>query len=104
MNASRSLRLFNPRSLDSRTILFHHAQFRPLSMTRNLDEYKPHLLPIVPGAEVGPDGPHTEHDWTTDLDLEGATTFSKAVWGEKKLKVLVLYGSLRDRYITLHTS
>jgi hypothetical protein len=68
-------------------------------MTRELiqDHYKPHLLPIVPGAEMGPDGPRTEPDWTAELDLQGATTFSRGVWGDKKLQVLVLYGSLRER-------
>ena len=71
---------------------------RYYSMTRSFDHYKPHLLPVVPGAEQGPDGPYTEPDWTQDLDLSGATTFSEGVWGEKKLRVLVLYGSLRERY------
>ena len=77
---------------------------RYYSMTRNFDHYKPHLLPVVPGAEQGPDGPYTEPDWTQDLDLSGATTFSKGVWGEKKLRVLVLYGSLRERYTSLNTT
>jgi hypothetical protein len=70
-------------------------------MTRDFDHYKPHLLPVVPGAEQGPDGPYTEPDWTQDIDLSGATTFSKGVWGEKKLRVLVLYGSLRERCVCL---
>ena len=74
-------------------------QARQYSMTRDFDHYKPHLLPIVPGAETGPDGPYEEADWTTDLDLSGATTFSQGVWGERKLRVLVLYGSLRERYV-----
>ena len=72
---------------------------RPYSMTRDFDHYKPHLLPIVPGAEIEPDGPHEELDWTQNLDLSSATTFSEGVWGEKKLRVLVLYGSLRERYV-----
>lgn len=66
-------------------------------MTRDLDQYKPHLLPIVPGAEVGPDGPYQEDDWTADVDLERATSFSRSVWGVERLRVLVLYGSLRQR-------
>jgi arsenic resistance protein ArsH len=67
-------------------------------MTRDFDHYKPHLLPVVPGAETGPDGPYEEADWTANLDLSGATAFSQGVWGERKLRVLVLYGSLRERY------
>ena len=73
-------------------------QARHYSMTRDFDHYKPHLLPVVPGAETGPDGPYEEPDWTTNLDLSGATNFSQGVWGDKKLRVLVLYGSLRERY------
>jgi arsenic resistance protein ArsH len=71
-------------------------------MTRELaveSKYKPHLLPVVPGAESGENGPYTEVDWTADLDLSGATTFSQGVWGDEKLRVLVLYGSLRERYV-----
>lgn len=37
-----------------------------------------------------------DDDWTKDLDLQGATDFSKGVWGDARLKVLVLYGSLRQ--------
>jgi hypothetical protein len=63
----------------------------------SMDEYTPFLLDVIPGAETGPDGPCQEEDWTRDLDLQAATTFSNGVWGDKKLKVLVLYGSLRSR-------
>jgi hypothetical protein len=83
-----------PRASLNSTLL----QTRQYSMTRDFDHYKPHLLPIVPGAEAGPNGTYEEPDWTENLDLSGATTFSQGVWGEKKLRVLVLYGSLRERY------
>jgi hypothetical protein len=69
-------------------------------MARDLvDEHKPFLLDVVPGAETGPDGPYQEEDWTRDVDLQGATTFSRGVWGEERLRVLVLYGSLRERWV-----
>jgi hypothetical protein len=98
---SHLLRLITPartRTL-SASHLYCATTLRYYSMTRDFDHYKPHLLPVVPGAEQGPDGPYTEPDWTQNLDLSGATTFSKGVWGEKKLRVLVLYGSLRERCV-----
>lgn len=63
--------------------------------------YEPFLLPVVPGAESGPDGPYIEDDWTEGLDLDTATAFSQSVWGKEKLRVLVLYGSLRERSVLL---
>jgi hypothetical protein len=73
------------------------VQGNTLSMTITMDPYRPHLLPIVPGAEVGPDGTHQEEDWTHNIDLKEATALSLRVWGAEPLRVLVLYGSLRER-------
>jgi hypothetical protein len=66
-------------------------------MTTGPGHYRPHLLSVVPGAEQGPNGPYVEMDWTEDIDLEAATSLSKRVWGDEPLRVLVLYGSLRQR-------
>ena len=66
-------------------------------MTTGPDFYRPHLLPIVPGAENGPEGPYEEPDWTRYVDLHEATSLSQKVWGDEPLRVLVLYGSLRQR-------
>ena len=61
-----------------------------------VDGYRPFLLSPVPGAEVDEDGPIVEPDWTAELELDTVKAISKA--SDEPLKVLVLYGSLRDRY------
>jgi arsenic resistance protein ArsH len=63
-----------------------------------LDGYKPYLWDVIPGAEAGDEGPRTEPDWTTSLDLDEV----RSILRESKhpdLKVLVLYGSLRERSV-----
>lgn len=60
------------------------------------DAYRPFLLNEIPGAELNDNGqPATEPDWTKDLEL--TTTTELARQAEGRLKVLVLYGSLRER-------
>ena len=69
-------------------------------MTTASDEhtYQPFLLDPVPGAELTVDGHLAkEHDWTRDIQLDSAKETVKALLGERRVKVLVLYGSLRSR-------
>lgn len=65
-----------------------------------VDPYKPFLLSPVPGAESDANGPITEPDWTKSLELETVKSFLQCC-PEPHLKVLVLYGSLRERYVTI---
>jgi hypothetical protein len=62
-----------------------------------VDSYRPHLLPIIPGADHDANGPIIEDDWTADLELTQATALADKVFGTEPLRVLVLYGSLRHR-------
>lgn len=95
--APRLLALAQPGTTLPRTIL-SRARLATAAMTNiTANQYEPFLLPVVPGAETGPNGPHVEEDWTADLDLNTATAFSRSVWGDHSLRVLVLYGSLRER-------
>ncbi|RSH91009.1 hypothetical protein EHS25_010185 [Saitozyma podzolica] len=75
---------------------------RPSVMTATINghgsDYTPFLLSPVPGAELRDGVPAVdESDWTSELDLSTATEFSRAALRDRKLKVLVLYGSLRER-------
>lgn len=72
----------------------------------DLGHYRPFLLSPVPGAErVSPDSDEraVEVDWTEDAadDLADARALGEAVFGRREegrgLKVLVLYGSMRER-------
>lgn len=79
---------------------------RPSPMTATINghgsEYTPFLLSPVPGAELRDGVPAVdESDWTSELDLSTATEFSRAALRDRKLKVLVLYGSLRERCVNL---
>jgi hypothetical protein len=65
--------------------------------------YQPFLLSPIPGAELVSGVPAVDQsDWTSQLDLGTAIDFSKQVWGDHALKIMVLYGSLRERYIAAH--
>lgn len=59
--------------------------------------YQPHRLSVVPGSEVGSE--HAEEDWTASLDLSRAVAAARASFGPAPLRVLVLYGSLRQRLV-----
>lgn len=69
--------------------------------------YRPFLLSPIPGAESKPSsdgtsGKHEEPDWTLEAveDLEAARALGNAVFGQQGgLRVLVLYGSLRERCV-----
>lgn len=64
-----------------------------------VDAYKPFLLSPIPGAEVdGDGGPAVEADWTADLELDTVKQLVESSQGEP-LRVLVLYGSLRNRQV-----
>lgn len=104
------------RSTHSRFPIFRHpsgetrsSPYRPVlhktipSMAISNDErvYQPFLLDPVPGAEVTAKGERAiEHDWTADCDLETAKRTAETLLGERRIKVLVLYGSLRERLAT----
>lgn len=69
-------------------------------MNEKLSAYTPYLLSPIPGAELKNGTPAVDElDWTRKLDLGTTIEFAKAVLGDHKLNVLVLYGSLRERYV-----
>ena len=79
---------------------FASIGFKPYHSTMlngDLDRYRQFLLPSVPGSEIGPSGPIQEVDWTANLDLSTASQLASAVFETNPLRVLVLYGSLRER-------
>ena len=63
--------------------------------------YQPFLQSPIPGAEKGPDGEYLvdEEDWVQGLELDEVKgmTSRLAEQGGRRVKVLVLYGSLRER-------
>ena len=80
------------RSRSSPTIRLLHAMSDGLN-----DSYRPYLLPIIPGAEHDAQGPITDDDWTISLDLSRVMALAQDVFASQPLRVLVLYGSLRER-------
>ena len=72
----------------------HHS----MAIASDEDTYQPFLLDPVPGAEPTPDGLLArEQDWTRHIQLDCAKEAVKALLGERRVKVLILYGSLRSR-------
>lgn len=63
--------------------------------------YEPFLLSPIPGAERDANGELAiSDDWTADLELETVRQFAETSSKEGgPLKVLVLYGSLRERQV-----
>jgi hypothetical protein len=63
------------------------------------DTYKIYRASPIPGAETLSDGSKAVdgEDWVQGLDLEAVTKMHAA--RAEKVKVLVLYGSLRERYV-----
>jgi hypothetical protein len=61
------------------------------------DSYRPYLSSIIPGAEHNESGPIIDDNWTISLDLSRATAFANDIFASQPLRVLVLYGSLRER-------
>jgi len=66
---------------------------------RNPTTYQPFLLDVVPGAERTAEGRlAVEPDWTEHLELDSTKRLVRDVMGtQRQLRVLVLYGSLRER-------
>ena len=64
--------------------------------------YQTFLQSPIPGAEKGPDGEYMvdQEDWVQGLELDEVKgmTSRLAEQGGRRVKVLVLYGSLRERY------
>lgn len=77
------------------------------STVNDPSDYRPFLLSPIPGAETKPQQPSSDHsekheepDWTLEAveDLEAARVLGESVFGRQGgLRVLVLYGSLRER-------
>jgi hypothetical protein len=61
--------------------------------------YRPFLLSPIPGAEKNADGVPAvdKEDWVSELELDAVKKLAAGVEGGRKLKLLVLYGSLRER-------
>jgi hypothetical protein len=70
-----------------------------MAILSNIAAYQPFLLDVVPGAEMTADGERAvESDWTQHLELDAAKQLVCDTMGpHRRLKVLVLYGSLRER-------
>lgn len=70
---------------------------RVSNMAMSTDPYKVYTVSPIPGAETLPDGTKAVDagDWVKDLDLEAVTKMHQT--RNEKIKVLVLYGSLRER-------
>lgn len=66
-------------------------------MAMSTDPYKVYTVSPIPGAETLSDGSKAvdAEDWVKELDLEAVTQMHQA--RSEKIKVLVLYGSLRER-------
>lgn len=72
---------------------------RLFTMASVTDSYKIYRASPIPGAETLADGSKAvdDQDWVQGLDLEAVTKMHEA--RNEKVKVLVLYGSLRERYV-----
>jgi hypothetical protein len=69
-----------------------------MAILANIAAYQPFLLDVVPGAETTADGERAvEPDWTQHLELDAAKQLVRDTMPNRRLKVLVLYGSLRER-------
>ncbi len=85
------------RATSLRTI-FHHVKHNNMAIQPDTEVYRPFLLSPVPGAEQDISGvPAVEPDWTTELELDTTKALAGSLRNGKRLKVLVLYGSLRER-------
>lgn len=78
------------------------SRAHPESSEMSISPYEPFLLSPIPGAERDSTGElAVGEDWTAELELETAQAFAAARSKEGgRLRVLVLYGSLRERYVT----
>jgi hypothetical protein len=74
-------------------------QSNSMAILTNDKAYQPFLLDVIPGAECTADGqPAVEPDWTEHLELGSTKELARRSLGvQRRLKVLVLYGSLRER-------
>ena len=70
-----------------------------MAILTNNKAYQTFLLDVIPGAERTAGGqPTVEPDWTVHLELETTKELARRSLGvQRRLKVLVLYGSLRER-------
>ena len=68
-----------------------------MTLTGTDSKYQPHLLSVVPGSVQGLE--ISNEDWTASLDLQRTIDTAQTSLGSTSLRVLVLYGSLRERSV-----
>jgi len=63
--------------------------------------YRPFLKSPIPGAERGPDGELAvdKEDWVQGLELDETKRMVQTLPEGRRVKILILYGSLRERYV-----
>jgi hypothetical protein len=69
------------------------------AISQDLQVYRTFLLSPIPGAEKGADGEYAvdKEDWVQGLELDEVKRMTDGLPEGKKIKILVLYGSLRER-------
>jgi hypothetical protein len=70
-----------------------------LAISKDETIYQPFLLSPIPGAEKTPDGELAvdRDDWVQGLELDHVKEMVKSVPESRRVKILILYGSLRER-------
>lgn len=85
--------------------LFGHSRMSSNHIDSGLERsllYKPFLLDPVPGAELRADGSiHREdRDWVSELELDEVSRLTDLASSQgQPPRILVLYGSLRERLV-----
>lgn len=78
--------------------IYRSSSSLPEMTQKESERYQPFLLSPIPGAENDGNSLAVSEDWTADLDLDRAKEFAVNNTGTKgRLRILVLYGSLRQR-------
>ncbi|KAG7535898.1 hypothetical protein FFLO_03644 [Filobasidium floriforme] len=70
-----------------------------LAISKDETIYQPFLLSPIPGAEKTPDGELAvdKDDWVQGLELDHVKEMVKSVPEGRRVKILIMYGSLRER-------
>jgi hypothetical protein len=70
-----------------------------LAISQDETVYQPFLLSPIPGAEKTPDGELAvdKEDWVQGLELDHVKEMVKSVPEGRRVKILIMYGSLRER-------
>lgn len=77
--------------------LDNDKEYRAISQDETI--YQPFLLSPIPGAEKTPDGELAvdKDDWVQGLELDHVKEMVKSVPEGRRVKILIMYGSLRER-------